>query len=170
MPHAQPIACVCLPREPQSPHTHRSSADGSSVCATPLLGRRRRGALRRIPPAGPHTSAPQPGVSQGGRGELRLAATLSSLCRAQAMPVCAGPARCSRDRDREVINKPPPPRISTSFSDFRCVGGHAGCQQQQAAGLGAERAAGRQYPSSIRQGTISGRTELRSRFPCKQPP
>lgn len=120
---AQLSARVGFPGEPQSPHTHRSSADGSSACATPPSGRRCREALRHRPPAGPGTSAPRAGLSRQARGEPSLAAT------EQALPVSAGPARCSRDRDKEVKNKPPPPRLSTSFSDFRCAGGALGASR-----------------------------------------
>lgn len=74
------------------------------------------------------------------------------------------PARCLRDRDREVLNKPLPLRLSTSLSDFQCV------QEGQAAGLGAEWAPCRQHPSSMGHGAERGTIELRSWFASKQPP
>lgn len=61
--------------------------------------------------------------SHGRQGELSLVATPSQPCR------CLPAPHGAHGTDKEVKNKPPPPRLSTSFSDFQCAGGALGASR-----------------------------------------
>lgn len=129
---AQLSARVGFPGEPQSPHTHRSSADGSSACATPPSGRRCRGALRHRPPAGPGTSAPRAGLSRQARGEPSLVATPSKPCRCLLAPHGARGTVTKRLKISPLPRDFPLPSLTFGVPGVHWV--PAG----QAAGLGAE--------------------------------
>lgn len=123
----KPNALSHAARAAGCPKTHHSSADGSSVCAAPLSGRRRRGAPHRTPPIDNVLSA-GPWLIEGNRRAEACSHPKQPAQSKSCAVRCVRAPWCSWNRDRDVINKPLPLRLSTSFSDFHCAGGHAGCQ------------------------------------------